>query len=150
MQTEKELQEYLEKNLQGKLLEAFKKYVALQQQKKSNNIEGMKSKSQQGSVMSRAPFGYKIIDKQLVPDYESKHKIYEIFRDFLNNISLNQIAKSHGLTVNGIKKILKNHAYIGKVRFAGVISQGTHEPLIDFKLFNDVQKKFDEKKINRQ
>lgn len=146
MENEKELKAFLESKLEGELLEAFQKYAELQEQKKNSNVEGMKSKSKEGKVMSRAPFGYTLKNKQLIPDEENKFQVRDIFKAFLEEKSLNQIAKAHGLTVNGIKKILKNHAYVGKVRFAGIISQGTHEPLIDFKLFNDVQKKIDETK----
>ena len=141
---EKEIETYLEQHLRGKPLECFQMYKDLQQQKRNNNIEGMRTKAQQGKVMSRAPFGYKVENKQLVFDEVLKNEVYEIFRSFMQGTSLNQIAKKHSLTVNGVKKVLKNYAYIGKVRFDGMIHQGTHESLIDIKLFNDVQKRFED------
>ena len=58
---------------------------------------------------------------------------------------MNQISKQYGLSVNGIKKILKNFTYIGKVKFNSQISQGSHKPLISAELFNRVQQKFEDK-----
>jgi hypothetical protein len=48
--------------------------------------------------------------------------------------------------VNGVKKILKNFSYLGKIRFDNQVSQGTHTSLITPELFNEVQRLFDSKK----
>jgi site-specific DNA recombinase len=142
MTEEKELRDFLESRLDGEILEAFRKYSKL---KNKSLLQGMIRKSEQGRVMSRAPYGYKIIGKNLVVDEDRKQDIYRIYKAYLSGVSLNKISKQHNLTVNGVKKILRNHAYVGKVRFAGIINQGNHEPILDLKLFNDVQKKIDEK-----
>lgn len=128
---------YVKEKIDGKLLETFRKAS-------NRNIEGMQKKAQEGRVMSRAPFGYKIESKQLIPDEQNKLLIEEIFRTFLeSDMSLNQLAKKYNFSVNGLKKILKNFTYIGKVKFSGQIIQGKHQPLITTELFNKVQLKLE-------
>jgi len=130
--------QYLNEKIDWKVIETFRKY-------KSNKLkQGMENKAKQGNVMSRAAFGYIIEKKKLIPDPQKKLIVQKIFMDFLEkNISLNQLAKSNNFSVNGIKKILKNFTYIGKVKFAGQISQGKHESLISPELFNKVQSKLE-------
>ena len=109
-----------------------------EQQKK-----GMIKKASSGSIVSRAPFGYKIENKKLVPAV-NKDEVEEIFEEFLSNdFSLRQLAQKHKLSVNGLKKILKNFTYIGKVKFNNQIHKGNHEPLVSSTLFNHVQNKME-------
>lgn len=114
-----------------------------------NNLRksSMLKKASQGNLMSRAPFGYKIVEGKLVPA-ENFREIEEIFESFLNkNISLNQLAKEHNLSVNGLKKILKNFTYIGKIKFNNQIYDGEHQPIISSTTFNHVQNKLEQLKI---
>ena len=106
---------------------------------KSNQKKGMTAKASKGSVMSRPPFGYKLESGKIVPS-ENFREVEDIFEEFLReNISLSQLAENHKFSVNGIKKILKNFTYIGKVKFNNQIFQGNHEPIISTTLFNHVQ-----------
>ena len=110
---------------------------------RENQKQGMLKKAQTGELMSRAPFGYKIENKKLVPAQNFK-EIEEIFEEFLNeNISLRQLAGKHNLSVNGLKKILKNFTYLGKIKFNNQIFEGTHQPLISSTLFNYIQNKLE-------
>lgn len=105
--------------------------------------KGMIKKASKGELMSRAPFGYKIENKQLIPA-ENFREVEEIFEEFLReNISLNQLAKKHNFSVNGLKKILTNFTYIGKIKFNNQIHNGTHKPIISSTLFNHVQNKLE-------
>lgn len=105
--------------------------------------QGMIKKAIKGGIMSRAPFGYKIVNKKLVPA-ENQDEIQEIFEEFLSNkISLRQLAEKHKLSVNGLKKILTNFTYIGKIKFNNQIYGGSHEPIISSTLFNHVQNKIE-------
>lgn len=105
--------------------------------------KGMEKKAMQGSLMSRVPFGYKFEGKKLIPA-ENFKEIEEIFELFLNEkISLRKIAEKHKFSVNGLKKILKNFTYIGKVKFNNQIYNGNHEPIISSTLFNHVQDKLE-------
>ena len=68
--------------------------------------------------------------------------------EFLNeNISLAQLAKKHNFSINGLKKILRNFTYIGKIKFNNQIYEGSHTPLISSTLFNHVQNKLEQLKI---
>ena len=106
---------------------------------------GMERKAKEGGFITKAPKGYKLINKKLIPT-EEKTKVREIFEEFLNKeISLTQLAKKNKMTTSGIKKLLSNITYLGKVKFAKQESQGQHEPIINKELFNSVQKKLKEK-----
>ena len=131
------LSEYLQEKIDWRQLESFRK-------QKNKNLQGMKNKIKEGKIMSRAAFGYKIEKKELIPDLEKQLIVEELFRTFLEqNISLNQLARQFGFSVNGIKKILKNFTYIGKVKFEGQIGPGKHSPIISSELFNKVQNKIE-------
>lgn len=112
-------------------------------EKGENQKKGMTEKASKGDVMSRAPFGYIIKDGKLVPA-QNYVEIEEIFQEFLtSDISLHQLAEKHHLSVNGLKKILTNFTYIGKIKFNNQIHQGNHQPIISTTLFNHVQNKLE-------
>jgi site-specific DNA recombinase len=103
----------------------------------------MDKKARDGGPITRAPWGYQMIDKKLVPTQNS-FQVAELFQDFLNqDISLTKLAEKYDFSVNGLKKILKNQAYLGKVKFAGETHQGSHQPLLSSTLFNHVQNKLE-------
>lgn len=110
---------------------------------KGNQKQGMMEKAIKGDLMSRAPFGYKIQDGKLLPA-ENYKEVEEIFEEFLNEkVSLRKISQKHKLSVNGLKKILKNFTYIGKIKFSNQIFEGRHQPLMSSTLFNHVQNKIE-------
>jgi len=122
-----------------------------------NKIDGDRGKSQkkgmikkfsEGKHMSRAPFGYDLDlrDKILIPAKNSR-EVEEIFEEFLKEDSnLSILAQKHKLSVNGLKKILRNFVYVGKVKFDGQIHEGKHKPLVSTILFNHVQDKLEKLK----
>ncbi|MEK6844935.1 MAG: recombinase family protein [Nanoarchaeota archaeon] len=102
---------------------------------------GMQRKAKEGGFISKAPKGYKIIDGLLVPD-GNEEVINKIFQEFLDSeISLTQLAKKNNMTPAGMKKLLKNITYLGKIKFSGEISDGKHQPILSAELFNKVQDK---------
>ena len=112
--------------------------------------EGMIKRFVEGKHMSRAPFGYEwdLRNKVLIPTSFSD-EVREIFEEFLHpEMNLSKLAKKHNLSVNGLKKILSNFAYVGKIKFDGQIQEGKHKPLLSTILFNHVQDKLD--KISRK
>jgi len=114
--------------------------------------EGMIKKSSEGKHMSRAPFGYdwNLKEKLLIPSQHSR-EIEEIYEEFLQpDSNLSRLAANHHLSVNGLKKILKNFAYVGKVKFDGQIHEGKHQPLVSTILFNHVQDKLDKTKRKKK
>lgn len=60
---------------------------------KENQKKGMANKARKGNLMSRSPFGYKILNKKLVPA-ENSREIEEIFEEFLEKkVTLTKLAK---------------------------------------------------------
>ena len=103
---------------------------------------GMERKAKEGGFITKAPRGYKLVNKQLVSDEQESEQIKKIYEQFLNQeISLTQLAKQHNMTTAGIKKLLMNTTYLGKVKFAGIESKGNHKPILTQDLFNKVQDK---------
>ena len=131
---------YINEKVDSKHLESFRKHsVPLGEKQK----QAMIKKAIKGSLMSRAPFGYKIENKKLIPA-ENHKEVEEIFEEFLNeNISLRKLSGKHKLSVNGLKKILKNFTYIGKIKFNNQIYEGEHQPIVSSTLFNHVQNKIE-------
>ncbi|MDP3992324.1 MAG: recombinase family protein [Candidatus Pacearchaeota archaeon] len=110
---------------------------------KINQKQGMIKKASKGNLMSRAPFGYKIEEGKLTPA-ENHKEIEEIFEEFLqNDFSLRNLSQKHNLSVNGLKKILKNFTYIGKIKFNNQVYEGGHTSLVSSTLFNHVQNKLE-------
>jgi len=135
-----ELDDYVKEKAETSSLNVFRKYAENigESQKK-----GMIQKAAKGNLMSRAPFGYTIENKKLVPAPNSR-EVEEIFEEFLKEkISLNKLAQKHNLSVNGLKKILTNFTYVGKIKFNHQIHDGNHQPIISSTLFNHVQNKLE-------
>ena len=113
------------------------------------NVTGERTKfsldkrAREGHHVTRAPFGYKLEEKKLIPK-EDSYQVQEVFQDFLNqNISLTKLSKKYGFSVNGLKKILTNQTYLGKVKFDKQTYAGVHQSLISSTLFNHVQNKLE-------
>ncbi len=123
--------------------EELKKEIERLKTLKINQKQGMIKSASAGNLMSRAPFGYKISEGKLVPA-ENYREIEEIFEEFLNeDISLRQLSEKHHLSVNGLKKVLKNFTYIGKIKFNNQVHEGHHQPIVSSTLFNHVQNKLE-------
>ena len=103
---------------------------------------GMQRKAHEGGFITKAPKGYTLVNKKLVVNEEEAEKVREIFDKFLNeNISLSQLSKNYGMTPSGLKKLIQNTTYLGKVKFADEESQGTHEAIVDKDVFDKVKEK---------
>lgn len=101
----------------------------------------MHKKFNDGNLVTRAPLGYEIFNKEMIPAKNS-FIIQEIYQSFLNSpLSLTQLGKRYGLSVNGLKKVLSNVTYLGKIKFAGQVVDGKHTPLISQDLFDRVREK---------
>lgn len=123
-----------------------KKEIEIENDRGKKQKIGMIKKASSGNHMSRAPFGYRLTKKGNLVWAENYKEVEEIFEEFLeSNAKLSWIAKKHNFSVNGLKKILRNFAYIGKVKFDGQIHDGNHKPIVSSTLFNKVQEKLDKK-----
>lgn len=138
----KKFEEYKNEKIDWQALETFRN-SGMNRASHAVHKQGMINKSNQGFLVARPPFGYKVVDGSLLIDDENMENVRLIFKEFLEGRSLNQLAKLYGISVNGIKKILKNFSYLGKIKFDGQIVQGKHQALISSELFNRVQTKFE-------
>ncbi|MGK0208779.1 MAG: hypothetical protein ACI83O_000033 [Patescibacteria group bacterium] len=104
---------------------------------------GMKVKAAKGIVMSRAAFGYDVVNGELVLNVDSG-TVHTLFRDFLEGQwSLNALSKKYGFSLTGLKKILMNRTYLGEIKFDAQIHKATHKALIKPSLFYAVQRKLE-------
>lgn len=126
---------------------------------------GMTEKATRGEVMGTAPFGYRAVDKVLVPD-ENAETVRYIFRSYAEGKGCRALAEELGArgvrTRRGnppdnrwIQYILQNPAYIGKTRWSTeghanysrhnytsenvMVVDGKHEPIIDAETWETVQ-----------
>lgn len=146
---ESDFKDYLSEKLDWKSLETFRKYG---QSTGSRQKHGMNEKAKTGKVMTRVALGYTLTDGKLIPN-EQASKVHSIFKTFLTqNYSLNSMAKQYELSVNGLKKVLKNRTYLGEVKFAGNLYKSSHPPIINPEIFYAVQRRLAEiskkKKVN--
>jgi DNA-binding CsgD family transcriptional regulator len=142
-ETLEKFNQYVDEKVEWQNLDTFRN-SGVNRSSHSVHKNGMIAKSKEGMLMARPAFGYDVKNGQLVVNQETSETVREIFKSFLAGTSLNQIAKRYGISVNGIKKILKNFTYIGKMKFASQISQGNHKAIISPELFNQVQQRFEE------
>lgn len=140
---ESDFEKYLSETLEWQHLETFRRFGANKISHGSQK-QSMLAKSKQGKLMTRPPFGYRVENGNLMPN-EDAENVRLIFQEFSEGKSLNQISQTYSLSVNGIKKILKNFSYLGKIKFAGNIVPSSHSPIISAELFNRVQSKFESK-----
>lgn len=137
--SDKEFQKYVQEKIDSELLETFRKsdYSISKKTK-----QGMNNSFNKGLHLSKPPKGYKLVNKELVVDEEQAKQVKKLFEEFANTqISLTQLAKKNNLTTSGVKKLLQNTTYLGKVKFADKESLGQHPPIISETLFEQVQTK---------
>jgi len=143
---EEDFEKYISEKIDGEILNTFRnsnKSIS------KSSKKGMDKQARDGKLVTRAPLGYKIENKKLIST-EHSYVVQEIFQEFLNQtISLTQLSKKYDLSVNGLKKVLTNQTYLGKIKFDGQTHQGTHPPLISSTLFNHVQNKLEKLGIKK-
>jgi len=141
-ENEEHFHNYINEKIDWKVLETFRKY---NQTPGIKQKQGMNEKAKQGKLVTRAPLGYDVVEGKLIPN-EQQSKVHSLFKIFLEkDYSLNSLAKNYGLSVNGIKKILKNRTYLGEIKFAGNLHKGSHPSIITPEIFYAVQRKLGDK-----
>ncbi len=133
---------YTNEKLDWRMLETFRKYG---QKIGSKQKAGMIIKARGGEVMSRVALGYSLIDKKLIEN-EDASRVHSIFKEYLETeTSLNKLSKKFNLSLNGLKKVLKNRTYLGEIKFNGQLYKSSHKPIINPEIFYAVQRKLNEK-----
>jgi len=90
---------------------------------------GMRQAARQGRWTNHPPTGYDLIDGLLVPndDADTVRKIYRLRAE---GLSQSETAEQTGITQSTVLAILRNPAYLGKIKYGDEWIQGIHEPLI--------------------
>jgi len=124
---------------------------------------GMTERAERGGAVSAPAYGYAIQNKRYVIDPQTAPIVRRIFDHYLNGMPVVQIARrlnSEGIpTARGnrwenrtVDYVLRNPVYIGKIRWNPerktcrdfsdpgiIITDGTHEPIIDSAVFARAQ-----------
>jgi len=112
--------------------------------------KGRKTKARNGSKScGTAPFGYRWQDAAIVIDYNNHLIVQDIFTMFADCENLSEVARrcaekgykttqGNDFTKKSISNILHNDFYIGIVTHAGKKTPGTHEPIIERELFEQI------------
>src|SRR3989338_616830 len=74
-------------------------------------------KLQLGEALYRAPYGYSYKSHKLVVNDEEAEKVKEIFEMWGAGINYKEIANKFNIPISTLYEIVKNHAYIGKVKY---------------------------------
>lgn len=114
----------------------------------------MKFYASQGFHLFPAPMGYDVKEKILYPN-EQAEIVKAIYSEFISGASFNQLHAKYNMSQIGLKKLLTNVTYIGKVKFGfegknpstgkrvnnleGEIFEGKHEAIIDEETFKMAQ-----------
>jgi DNA invertase Pin-like site-specific DNA recombinase len=131
------------------MYEAMDEYYSLNL---SENVQrGKREKAERGEHNGFAPFGYKLVNKQLVIDEENAKLVKMIYNMFINTENIKHICNTlNDLGIKStrgklwgrktLKLILTNKTYIGYVKNGNNYYKGLHEPIIDNETFDKVQK----------
>ena len=104
--------------------------------------EGMRRRALRGEVLGRAPYGYVVSDRLLVPDAREAAVVKRIFALYLDDDEgVRKIARrlnDDGIltrvgrpwTAGAVRNVLRNAAYTGLYRRLGVTVTRAHTPLI--------------------
>ena len=112
--------------------------------------KGRKTKARNGSKScGTAPFGYRWEDASIMIDYNNHLIVQDIFIMFAECGNLSEVARrcaekgykttqGNDFSKKTISNILHNDFYIGIVTHAGKKTPGTHEPIIERELFEQI------------
>ena len=129
---------------------------------RENVKRGLRQKIRNGVWPSWAPVAYRNKDAQIVIDTDKAPKVRRLFELYATGEhNLNSLANwarennlrgnlGQELRVSTVHKILRNIFYIGLMRYTGEIFEGTHEPLVAKKLFDQVQEVLDSRGKGRK
>jgi len=98
-----------------------------------------------GQFSTKAPFGYRFSEKQLILDPVEAPIVKALFDERSAGKGIRELARFFGLSAMKVKRILENPVYIGKLRWQGKLHNATHTPIVDEKLFNSIQKSYQPK-----
>lgn len=140
------------------LMESFYEGVAASEiVKHSKNVmRGLRYNAERALYNGRQILGYQgKVNNQYEIDPNTDEIVRKIFNDFISGTSLTGIRnelnskgittnKGNQFTVNSLRHILKNRAYIGEYKWGDVIIPDGMPKIIDQNTFDQVQKRFED------
>lgn len=124
--------------------------------------KGMVEKARRGELQTVPAFGYAVKENRLEPVPQEAQVVRVLFQRFLEGSSMVSLARwakqagalthrGHFLDVRGIRYILSNPVYIGKLRWTPdgreegpLVVDSSHVPLVSEEMFGAVQEKLAE------
>ncbi len=134
---------------------------------------GMKERASRGEPVTNAPFGYKMINGEYLPDPDTAPFVQKIFNDYIAGKGMRTIAyeisalgartiRGNAFDNRGIEYILNNPVYKGQLRWSEdgkqaskriydedkfMIVKGKHTPIISEELYEEAQKRLEHEKL---
>ena len=104
-----------------------------------------------------APYGYDLVNKELVPNPEKSKIVKKLFNDFILGVSLSDLSRNYDIRLTTVRRILASPTYIGtKVYGTRIVNNdgkvvyadpenikyipNAHPPIVDEETFYTVQK----------
>lgn len=88
------------------------------------------------------PRGYlKGKDRRLRPDPKEREEVVATFAGFLQGMSISELGRRLHMTQGGVRALLRNRVYLGELRVGKYVNPDAHEPVIDQRTFDEVQRK---------
>ena len=136
------------------LLESMAEYYSanLSQNVKRGIRESMEKGNFCGGVL---PYGYKVVDKKLVPDEKKAPIIRYVFEQYAQGVSKKEIIdelnrrgirnrNGKPLTYTSFQHALRRRTYIGEHIFKGQLLEGCATPIVSREVFDKVQERLDQ------
>lgn len=145
------------------LIEAMDEYYSINLSEEVKR--GMTEKASRGEVVTIPSYGYQIKDGKYIPDPDTAPIVRRMFTDYLDGKGMRTIAmeindlgcrtrRGNPFENRTVRYILRNPVYIGKIRWTPtgradhrkdssdtLIIDGSHQPIIDMELWEQVQAK---------
>ena len=113
---------------------------------------GMAQKHRSGGGLNgfRRPFGYRYVEGKLIVDDEEARIVRRIFGEYAAGRALQSIAaklntdgvasqRNRQWSKSGLRYMLRNPVYIGKIRWDTTVRDDSHEPIVDPRLWHAVR-----------
>ena len=145
-----------EASLMEGLLESMAEFYS--KQLSQNVLRGMNYNAQNALYNGHKMLGYGVgDDKKYIIDPETAPVVQKIFTDYASGKPIKKIVKElnkqgvktmlgKNFTINSLRHILKNRAYIGEYHFADTVIPGGMPALVSKETFDEAQKRFEQNK----
>lgn len=117
------------------LMELFAEVESLQISARTKR--GLENAIRKGHWCFGIPFGYKVVDKRLVPDDEKASVVRRLFTLAAQGYTIKEIAKMTNIPKSTVARILRSTVYAGEYVWRGIVIPTP--PLVDKETFEKVQ-----------